>query len=136
MEQVADGGRGQPPGGRVLVDLPLEPDLEKFILLGGDIFGEEVGGPVEAHIHKGRGHAGQEPGHPALVDVAHGTVLGPAFDVKLRQAAVFEKSHPGVPFRDADEEQVGHREKAISYQRSAFSGVLVEVVCHAPIYGA
>ena len=104
VEQVADGGGGQPPGGRVLFDLAFEPDLKKFIFLGDDIFGKEVGGPLQAHIHKGCGHAGQEPGHPALVDVAHGTVLGLALDVKLRQASVFEKRHPGVPFGDADEQ--------------------------------
>ena len=89
---------------RVLVDLAFEPDLKKFICLGDHILGKEIGGPLQAHIHKGRGHAGQESGHPALVDVAHGTVLGLALDVKLRQASVFEKSHPGVPFGDADQQ--------------------------------
>ncbi len=102
MEQVGDGRGWEPAAGWGLVYLVLEPKLEEFIFLGRDIFGKEIGGAVRAHIHKGRGHAGQKLDHPALIDVAHGAVLGPAFHIEFGQAAVFEESHPGVACGDAD----------------------------------
>ena len=77
----------------------------------GHRFGTNIGnmqkrGALQADVHERRFHAGQYPGDPALVDVAHQAPLARPFDQNLLQNAVFDHGDPGFAGRDVDQDFV------------------------------
>ncbi len=59
---------------------------------------------LQADVDEGGLHPGQDPDHPALVDVAHDPPAAGALDVDLLQEPVLHDGHPHLLRGDVDQD--------------------------------
>jgi len=89
-------------------------------LAGGDqdVIHIEKPGPFQADVDKGRLHAGQDPDHPAAVDIAHQSLFRRPLDVEFEEIAAVHQGDAVLVGCCVDEDVCVHRRKPCS--RSAF----------------
>src|SRR4051812_9827289 len=73
-----------------------------------DVTDVEERGLVEAYFDEGGLHPGENPGHPALVDVADNALVLLPLEVELGDVAIFDQRDAGLAARRVDDENAAH----------------------------